>query len=105
MTAAMNEQEPLDPLHVALAMIPLGALAGLAALLRSQERITKRAVAAAMLNSAIFCAAISALMFWHFGDTQVFLNLGVSMLAGLGGNTLIGVAIRIMQGWAESHAK
>ena len=80
----------------ALAMIPLGALAGLAALLRSDANLTKRAIAAATLNSALFSGAIAALIFWKFGTNQVMLASGISILAGLGGNTAIGIVLQAL---------
>ena len=84
-----------DALWIAAAMIPLGAMAGLAALLRSKQELTSRGVLAAFLNSGILAAAICALMFHRFPEA-VLLNIALSLLAGLGGNTAVGFAIK---GW------
>lgn len=86
---------PFSPLLAALAMFPLGALAGLAALLRSEAELTRRAVMSATLNSALLSGAMAALIFWKFGDTQIWLASGISVLAGLGGNTAIGIMLQV----------
>lgn len=97
---SMDNRHNYDPLWVALAMMWLGALAGLAAFLRTTKpdaKITLRAVGAAMLNSSLFCGAICVLMFHHFGNESILLTIGVSILAGLGGNSAIGFALQMLE--------
>ena len=78
-----------DPMKVMAALTLLNGLAGLAALLRSGERVTPRSLATAVLNSA-FMGLIVALIWWHWFNadgTSVYFVAAVSLLAGLGGNT------------------
>lgn len=102
----MDDRNQYDPIWVALAMMSLGALAGLAAFLRTtkpDDPITMRAVGAAMLNSSLFCGAVCALMFHHFGDDSILLTVGVSILAGLGGNSAIGFVLQMLQFFAQKQ--
>lgn len=103
----MDNRHNYDPIWVALAMMWLGALAGLAAFLRTTKpdaKITVRAIAAAMLNSALFCGAICTLMFHHFGAESLLLTIGVSILAGLGGNSAIGFVLQLLEFFAKRQA-
>lgn len=88
---------------VVLAMLPFGALAGFAALLRSEEELTWRAVVAAMLNSSLFSAAFCALMFWAYGSENILLNVAMSIMAGLGGNTAVGFGVRVWRTVVKSQ--
>lgn len=92
-----------DIINVVLTMAGVGALAGVAALLRSKETLNARKLTAALLNSALFTAAISALMLHTYGLERLELNLTVSILAGLGGNTTLGIGINIWKALAESN--
>lgn len=97
-------QKLSDALWIALSMVPLGALAGLAALLRSSEPMTPRAVAAALLNSGILAGALCALMF-HWLPGAILFNVGMSALAGLGGNTAVGFALKAWQSFLAAQLK
>ena len=72
-----------------VALFPICSLAGLAALLRENKPPTKLEVASAVLNSGLFGCAVAALLIHYFGGVYWALILGVSVLAGLGGNVLI----------------
>lgn len=85
-----------NPFWLALLLVAPGAMAGLAALLRSEQRLTRRAVLSALLNSAIFTFAIAAIMHWQLGDDKALFIAGWSLLAGLGGNTVLGLIIKIV---------
>lgn len=92
-------------LWIIAAMLPFGALAGFAALLRSNEEVTRRAVAGAMLNSSLFSAGFCALMFWAYGSENLLLNIGMSVMAGLGGNTAVGFGMKMWRSAVSSQLK
>lgn len=66
-----------------------GAAAGVAALLRSKEDITRRAILSAILNSGLFAAAVGLLMWGYYQGEHPELIAGVSLMAGLGGDAII----------------
>jgi peptidoglycan/LPS O-acetylase OafA/YrhL len=86
-----------EPLKIFVTVFVLGGLAGLAALLRSKEELTRKAICGAIINSA-FCSLIVALVWWNkYQETNFFFLMGVSILAGFGGNTTIGILIAAFQ--------
>lgn len=88
-----------DPIKVMTALTVLNGLAGLAALLRSDERVTPRSILTACLNSA-FMGLIVALIWWHWFNadgTSVYFVAAVSLLAGLGGNTTFYFVAQMIQ--------
>lgn len=66
----------------------VSALAGLAALLRSSEEMTKLKVCSAVLNSGLMGLGISLLWYNKFQENIPFL-IGICVLAGLGGMTTL----------------
>jgi disulfide bond formation protein DsbB len=92
-------------LMIAAAMLPLGAIAGLAAFLRSKEPWSAKAAAAVMLNSAIFSSAFCMLMFWNYGNENTLLNIGMSLIAGLGGNTAVGIGLKAWAAFVHEQGK
>lgn len=75
----------------------LGAsFAGLAEHLRSGKAVTRRAVAAAMLNSGIIGTIIALIGYKQYVDDLPYL-IGMSMLAGIGGATMIDFAIQALR--------
>lgn len=103
MSARMDEFK--SELWIAAAMLPLGAVAGLAAFLRSKEPWSTKAAGAVMLNSAIFSSAFCMLMFWAYGSENSLLNIGMSLLAGLGGNTAVGIGLRAWASFVREQGK
>jgi len=99
MKAEMDEQE----LKILTWIVPLCSFAGLVALLRSQQAVTMRAIASAVGNSAIFGVAIAWLMLWRFGIDQWQLIVGVSILSGLGGTSLVEFTIEILKAWLNDR--
>lgn len=92
---------------ILITIFPVCSFAGLAALLRSHRELTKRAVASAILNSGFFGVAVAALMFQRYGaDSSLYLTIGVSILAGLGGNTAVDFGIEMLKTYvAKSDGK
>lgn len=88
----------LHPLWIALAIFPLGALAGLAMLLRSPKEVTTRELTSAMLTSALFSAGMFLIAHAKLGSDAMGYLVGLSILAGFGTNTLLGAAIAGMEG-------
>lgn len=64
------------------------SLSGLAALLRSGKPITWAAAASTMLYSGLIGTAIFAMLYSRF-EEDIPLLIGVSILAGLGGGSLL----------------
>lgn len=89
---------------VLLGLAPLCSFAGLAALLRSRQKPTYRAIASAMLNSGLFGVAIGAGMLWKFGTESFLLIIFVSTLAGLGGNAALDFGVELFMSWIRSKA-
>jgi len=86
-----------EPLKIFITVFLLGGLAGLAALLRSKEELSRKAICGAIINSA-FCSLIVAMVWWNkYQETNFFFLMGVSILAGFGGNTTIGIITAFCQ--------
>lgn len=86
----------LDPLTLFITAAVVGALAGVAALLRSSRDITWRVLLSAALNAGALGAGMAMLLFTYFKDNTWFL-LGLCLLAGLGGMTLLGFLLAIIK--------
>lgn len=89
-----------DPPTVFGATFALSSCAGLAQLLRSGKKLTWRAVVSAMLNSAMF-GLIIALTWWERYSVEpsgAWFLMGVSVMAGLGGVTLVDFGIELLKG-------
>ena len=82
-------------------LLPLGSLAGCAALLRSGQPLNWRSFATAVLNSGLFAVAIAYYMLWHFGPEELPLIVSVSIFAGLGGNTVVDFLLVAVMKWVE----
>tara|TARA_Y100000593_G_scaffold6755_1_gene12822 strand:- start:954 stop:1289 length:336 start_codon:yes stop_codon:yes gene_type:complete len=66
-----------------------GSIAGVAALLRTNEPLDRRAFWAAVLNSGMFSIAAGIGIVWNYGEQHFLLAVTLSILSGLGGNALI----------------
>ena len=80
----------MEPKYALLAMIfPICSLSGLAAMLRSDQELTPRAILSAVLNSGFFGVVVAGLMVHHFGMESLTLIIAVSILSGLGGTSMV----------------
>jgi len=98
---ALQDQDPnslssaWEPLKIMATTFLLGGLAGLAALLRSTDEITKRAVCSACLNSSLISMAAAGLWRWYDPNANFIALMTVSVIIGIGGNTSIGIVTAI----------
>lgn len=87
------------------ALFPVCSLSGLAAVLRTGKSPTKLEMASALLNSGLFGVAVAAIMLDHLQWESWRLIFGISILAGLGGNSLLvfclSIAQRVLQSLIE----
>lgn len=97
-----------DPWVIGLLAFFGASFAGLATQLRSGIALTPRSVLAAMLNSGLIGTIIALMGYKMFADNLPYL-VGLSLLAGIGGATVLdfiltiikrkmGITIRIEQG-------
>jgi len=84
--------EEMDILWHCLIYGGLGSMAGVAALLRTNEPLDRRAFWAACLNSGLFSIAAGIGIIWNYGQQHFLLAVTLSILSGLGGNALIDFA-------------
>ena len=102
-TMPIEDQDPatmssaFEPLKILGVTFLLGGLAGLAALLRSPDELTRRAVCSAILNSSLLSMGSAALWWWKSPDSNFILLMAVSILIGLGGNTSVGIVTAMLQ--------
>lgn len=80
----------------------VSALAGLAALLRSDQALTIKALASATLNSGVFGLGICLVWYTSYRDNVHFL-IGVCVLAGLGGQATIDFALSLVRKKLETR--
>lgn len=75
-----------DPLRVMLSAFALAAVGGLAALLRSPKKLTRKGVAAAILYSGMTGITIALIWYNKYREEgNIYFLLGVSAAGGLGG--------------------
>lgn len=103
MNAKMDDFK--NNLGTLVALFVAGGFAGLAAFLRLKEPVTKVAMFSAFLNSAFFTVGFFALSVHFNGLENGWLNFGLSLMAGLGGNTAIGIGTRTWESVAEAIIK
>jgi hypothetical protein len=96
----------VDKSHLWLltAIVPCSSLAGLAALLRSDQPIDGRRIFSAVTNSGLFGLAIGSGMIWKYGIESWPLILSVSVLAGLGGNSALDVVLSSLRAYFQSRS-
>ena len=98
-TGVVAVDDKLDPIKAFLAVFSISSFAGLAALLRSGRKLDARAVASSMLNSGLLGLGIGFLWWKYYsGEQNVWFLFGVSLLAGLGGTTMVDFAVQVMRG-------
>lgn len=84
--------DEIAPITVFLSSFGVAATAGLAALLRSNKKLTFVSVFSSLLNSGLLGLGISLLWYTKFRDNIYFL-VGVCVLAGLGGMTTVDMVL------------
>lgn len=82
----MNEQA--NPIYIFISAFGVSSFAGLAALLRTGKPINMIAIFSAILNSGLLGLALALLWYHKFQDNVYFL-IGICVLAGLGGATMV----------------
>src|SRR5687768_16849941 len=87
MTGA-DRMDKLNPIYVFLSAFGVSSFAGLAALLRAGKQVDLIATASATLNSGLLGLAI-ALVWYHKFQDNIYFLIGICVLAGLGGATLV----------------
>lgn len=95
---AVDMQQPteFDPIKIFLSTFSISSFAGLAALLRTGRQLTVRGVLSAMLNSGLLGLGIAFIWYNWFAENLWFL-MGVSLLAGLGGLTVLDFFLAVMR--------
>lgn len=79
-----------DPYRFLAYIFGVTSFAGLAAILRSGQKLTMRSVLSAVLNSGLFGVGIATLWMHLYPDLQhPWFVVGVSLFAGLGGVSLM----------------
>lgn len=88
----------LSPFHVFLSAFSISSLGGLAAYLRSERELSTRLLVSAMLNSGLLGLAIAFCWYTYFhGRDNVYLLIGITLLSGLGGLTVVDFAIGVVK--------
>ena len=90
------QQNQLDPLWLFVLAFIIAAMAGVATVLRTVEKITVRVILSAILNSGALGLCIALILFTWCKDNTWFL-LGLCLLAGLGGMTALGFLLMIVR--------
>lgn len=94
----MDDQQKFDPFHVLAASFALSSLGGLAALLRSQKKLTARTIVSAVLWSGLTGLLIALTWFNYFNSQgNIYFLLAVSGLAGIGGTTVVDLLMQIFK--------
>ena len=91
----MNER--LSPFTVFISAFGVSSFAGLAALLRAGKQVNYVSIISSLLNSGFMGLAIALLWYTKFQDNIYFL-IGVCILCGLGGSSLVDFMIEAIKG-------
>lgn len=90
-------EDRFDPLHVLTSCFTISSLGGLAALLRSDKPLTKRALAAAILYSGVVGLIAGLLLYTQFAPGgNLFILIGSAGLTGVGGVTLVDFLLQVL---------
>ncbi len=89
--------EPLDPIGILISAFALSSVGGLAALLRSNKKLTMRVVVSAVLYSGIMGLVMALISYRYFGIANPYFLLGVCGLAGIGGTTVIDFMLQLLK--------
>jgi len=93
------------PLKIFICIFGISTLSGLASLLRSDKPLTVRSVFSAMLNAGLFGMSIAMIWELMYGIKHVWFITGVSLIAGLGGTTLMDVVYLTVQGGLKIYVE
>lgn len=95
-----------DPYTLFTMSYLLSSFAGLAALLRSGIPLSWRLVISAFLNSGLFGVAVAMIWTELYGEIKYpWFMLGVSILAGLGGTSLVDFAFQLIRESLRTYAQ
>lgn len=83
----------MSPLAVLGSAFAISAFCGLASLLQSKKALTVRAVLSSFMYSGATGLIVGLLWFNEYGADNPYFMLGVAGLAGIGGVSLVDVAI------------
>ena len=72
----------------------LGAVAGTAALLRSDRDVNHRNFWSGALNSSLVSIGVATFMLWKFPQ-ELWLTVSASVFSGLGGNRFVELAVEL----------
>lgn len=86
-----------DPIWLFIATFLMSSFAGLASLLRSGKNISTRSATSAMLNSGLLGLAFSLIWYKYYFIDNIYFLVGISLLAGLGGNTIIDFVLEVLR--------
>ena len=86
----------MAPTQIFLYSSVFAALAGIAAMLRSEKKLTVVGIISSLMNSGLLGLGISLLWYNKFSENLYFL-VGVCVMAGLGGMTTVDLALKIFQ--------
>ena len=89
--------DPMTPFQVFAAASAISSFGGLAALLRSNKPLTFRAVASAIVYSAIMGLVISLVWYNYIDKGNPYLLLGISGLAGIGGVSVLDFVFQLLR--------
>ena len=95
--------EKFNPFEFLSSALAIASFGGLAALLRSKQKLSPRAVAAAIIYSGISGLIVFLLLCNYCGAENVYLLLGVSGLAGIGNVTVIDFIIQAAKSGLNVH--
>ena len=95
--------EKFNPFEFLSSALAIASFGGLAALLRSKQKLSTRAVAAAIIYSGISGLIVFLLLCNYCGAENVYLLLGVSGLAGIGNVTVIDFLIQAAKSGLNIH--
>lgn len=94
----MEDPHKIEPLQVFLSAFGLSSFAGLAELLRSGRPVTWRNLLSATTNSGLIGLALGLVWYHYFlGQGNVYFLIGVCILAGLGGATMVDFILTIFK--------
>ena len=88
----------LSPVEIFLSSFAICSVAGLASHLRSNRDLTTRQTVSAMLNSGLLGLSIAFLWYTYIdGQENIWFLMGVSLLAGLGGVSLLDFLLMVVR--------
>lgn len=84
----------------------ISSVAGLAALLRSKQQLNPRLVISAFLNAGLFGTGVAMVWYENYGGkSHPWFMMGISLLAGLGGTTLLDFCLQAANEGLKNYAR